>query len=69
MRCCCRRRNGCGAKMIEYIKMISIGKFATKLYYNGKGFKGSLATGILTIILSISLAIYAIYIFADIYYR
>jgi hypothetical protein len=55
--------------MIEYIKMISIGKFATKLYYNGKGFKGSLATGILTIIFSISLAIYAIYIFADIYYR
>jgi len=47
--------------------MISIGKFATKLYYNGKGFKGSLATGILTIIFALLLAYYAAIVFSNIF--
>jgi len=48
------------------LKTISLGKISTKLYYNGKGTKGSVATGILTIILTLLLASYAIILFRDI---
>jgi uncharacterized protein YqgC (DUF456 family) len=47
--------------------MISIGKYQTKLYYKGRGFKGSLCTGILTLILSFLLIYYAVLVFKDIF--
>lgn len=69
MKCCCGRKNGFATKFIEFIKIISIGKFATKLYYNGKGFKGSVATGILTILITLFLVGYVVIIFWDIIHR
>jgi hypothetical protein len=67
MKCSCSRKKGTCKNIIEIIRMISIGKFATKLYYNGKGFKGSLATGILTIIFALLLAYYAAIVFSNIF--
>jgi len=46
-----------------------MGKFATKLYYNGKGFKGSVLTGVLTIIMTLFLVGYAVILFGDIIRR
>ena len=69
MKCWCSRKNGIGAKLIEFLRIISIGKFATKLYYNGKGFKGSVLTGILTIFITLFLVGYFIILFWDILHR
>ena len=69
MKCLCSRKNGIGAKFIEFLRLISIGKFATKLYYNGKGFKGSVATGILTILITLFLVGYCVLLFSDIIHR
>jgi hypothetical protein len=69
MKWCCSRKNGIGAIVIEFLRLISIGKFATKLYYNGKGFKGSVATGILTILITLFLVGYCVLLFWDIVHR
>jgi hypothetical protein len=31
----CSRKNGIPAKLSELLRLISMGKFSTKLYYNG----------------------------------
>ena len=69
MKCSCSGKKGIGTKLIGLLKLISMGKFATKLYYNGKGFKGSVATGILTIIMTLFLFGYAVILFWDIAHR
>ncbi len=69
MKYCCSRKKGVGTKLIDLLKLISMGKFATKLYYNGKGFKGSVLTGILTIIMTLFLVGYAVILFGDIIRR
>jgi hypothetical protein len=51
------------------LRIISLGKFTTKLYYNGKGSKGSVVTGILTIIITLFLAGYAVNLFSAIINR
>jgi sorbitol-specific phosphotransferase system component IIC len=53
--------------LADIMQLISIGKYQTKLFHNGKGFKGSLSTGILTIILSLLLFYYTILVFAAIF--
>ncbi len=61
MKCSCS--NKIGEKIIEFLQIISIGKFATKLYYNGKAFKGSVATGMLTILITMFLIGYSVILF------
>ena len=60
------KRKGFVAKLSNLLKQISFGKIQTKLYYNGKSSKGSVATGILTIFLTLSLVGYAVFLFWDI---
>ena len=69
MKWCCSRKNGIGAKFIEFLRLISLGKFATKLYYNGKGSKGSVVTGILTILITLFLLGYCVVLFWAIAHR
>jgi len=69
MKCCCSRTKGTCKKIIEVIRIFSIGKFSTKLYYNGKGYKGSVATGVLTIILALLFSFYTVKVFSDIFDR
>ena len=54
-------------KFTEIIDRISFGKYQTKFFYNGRGYKGSFTTGILTIILSILLIYYAVFVFGQIF--
>jgi hypothetical protein len=65
-KCCCSRKNGLSEKISEFLRCISLGKYSTKLYFNGKAFKGSVATGILTVFISIFLVIYSGILFNDI---
>jgi hypothetical protein len=67
MTCSCSRKKGKCKQITELIKNISIGKYSTKLYYNGRGFKGSMATGIFTIIYVLLLVSYAGLVFSDIF--
>jgi hypothetical protein len=60
---------GVGAKIMELLRTISMGKFATKLYYKGKGYKGSVAIGILTVIITSFLVVYAVLLFWEIINR
>ena len=46
-----------------------MGKFSTKLYYNGQGFKGSVATGILTVLITLFLISYGMIVFWNIVHR
>ena len=69
MKCGCSRKKGVGAKIIELLRTISMGKFATKLYYKGKGYKGSVAIGILTVIITSFLVVYAVLLFWEIINR
>ena len=65
----CTRKNSVCKKLIEFLKEISIGQYPTKLYYNGKGFKGSTSTGFLTIVFAFFLTFYAYFIFSSIFQR
>jgi hypothetical protein len=64
----CSKR-GCLDKVNGFLRMISMGKFATKLYYQGKGFKGSVATGILTVFMTLFLVYYFCILFWSIINR
>ncbi len=63
----CSRKKGIGAKLIDLLRKISLGKFPTKLYYQGKGYKGSVATGILTIIMTLFFVEYSLVVFWEIF--
>jgi hypothetical protein len=65
MASCCSKK-GCIDKGREFLKIISIGKYSTKLYYRGKGFKGSVLTGILTVLMTLFLIYYFIVVFWEI---
>lgn len=69
MKLCCSRKNDFAEKTAEFLRSISMGKYATKLYYNGKAFKGSIATGILTIFITLIFIGYVVILFYDIINR
>ncbi len=69
MRCCCSSKKGVTECIIEFLRTISMGKYSTKLYYNGKGFKGSIYTGILTILFSLFFVGYVVILFSAIIKR
>ena len=68
MRWRCSRKKRIGSKSIEILRIISIGIFAKKLYFNGKGVKGPVVTGILSIIITIFFGGYSVLLFSDIIY-
>ena len=69
MKCCCCRKKLDSEQIAEFLRTISMGKFATKLYYNGKAFKGSITTGILTILFTLFFVGYVLILFQGIINR
>lgn len=69
MKCFCCRKHGVSEKITEFLRTISMGKYSTKLYYNGKAFKGSISTGLLTILIALFLVGYVVILFSAIINR
>lgn len=69
MRCCCLSKKSVTECIVEFLRTISLGKYSTKLYYNGKASKGSILTGILTILFSLFFVGYVVILFSAIINR